>query len=83
VKITLELDKELIRELRQVADERGMTLDDLVRVHLEQLIAEVGNRRATPDQMKALERSFKEVTVLLGKRTWTRADLHERSRRGT
>ncbi|MGB7285261.1 MAG: hypothetical protein WBE13_23590 [Candidatus Acidiferrum sp.] len=79
MKIALELNEELIRKVRQIADERGMTLDDLVRVHLELLTAEVANQPATPDLMRALERSFKEVTFSLGKRTWTRADLHERS----
>ncbi len=79
MKIALELNEELIRKVRQIADERGMTLDDLVRVHLELLTSDVANQPATPDQVKALERSFKEVSFLLKKRTWTRADLHERS----
>ena len=51
----------------------------MIRAYLEQLAAEdaaFGRRRREID---ALERSFKKLQFKVGKRTWKRADLHERA----
>jgi hypothetical protein len=77
--ITLSLDDKLVKEVRKIAVEKDTTLTGLVRTHLEQLAAEhsrLGRRRR--DQ-EVLERSFNEVQFPMGKRTWRREDLHERS----
>lgn len=77
--ITLSLDDELVREVRKIAVERDTTLTGLVRDYLVRLAAEnsrFGRKRRERD---ALERSFQQLQVRVGKRTWKRADLYDRS----
>jgi len=76
--ITLSLDEKLVKEVRKIAVERDTTLTGLVREYLEQLAAEstvTGRKRR---ELEALERSFEKFSLKMGKKTWTRADLHER-----
>jgi hypothetical protein len=77
--ITLTLDDEVVKEVRKIAVERDTTLTGLVRAYLEQLAAENGKTGRKRRELEALQRSFKEFQFRVGKRTWTRADLHERS----
>ena len=77
MRITISLDDELIRLVRKIADERGTTLKEIVRVHLEEIVAERDRRKLR--EMEALEKSFREVEIRLGKKTWRREDLHDRS----
>lgn len=77
--ITLTLQDELVREVRKIAAERDTTLTGLVRNYLEQVAAENAKSGRKRRELEALERSFQKFQFQLGKRTWTRADLHERS----
>ena len=77
--ITLTLDNKLVKEVRKIAADRDTTLTGLVREHLEQLAAENAKSGRKRRELEALERSFELVKVPLGKRTWRREDLHERS----
>jgi hypothetical protein len=76
--ITLSIEDRLLREARKIAVERDTTLTGLVREYLEQLVsgsAVSGRKRRERD---ALERSFAQFQFKVGKRTWTREELHER-----
>jgi len=76
--ITLTLDEKLVKEVRKIAVDRDTTLTGLVRQYLEKLAAEsvvAGRKRR---ELEALERSFREIQGKMGKKTLTRADLHER-----
>jgi hypothetical protein len=77
--ITLSLDEKIVKEVRKIAVERDTTLTGLVREYLEKLAAEgaTGGRRRR--EREALERSFREIHLQMGKRTWKRADLYDRS----
>jgi hypothetical protein len=78
MKITLSLDERLVKKIRKIAVDRDTTLTGLVREYLEKLVAEraaTGQRRWEPE---ALERTFQEIHVKMGKKTCSRADLHER-----
>ncbi len=77
--ITLTLDDKLVKEVRKIAADRDTTLTGLVRAHLEQLAAENAKSGRKRLELEALERSFELVKVPLGKRTWRREDLYERS----
>jgi len=77
--ITLSLDDELVKEVRKIAVERDTTLTGLVRAYLEQVAAENVRSGRKKREREALERSFEEYRFRAGKRTWKRADLHERS----
>ena len=77
--ITLSLDDKLIKELRKLAIDRDTTLTGLVRDYLEKLAAENATSGRKRRELEALERSFKQYSRRLGKRTWKREDLYVRS----
>jgi Family of unknown function (DUF6364) len=76
--ITLSLDEKLVKEIRKIAVDRDTTLTGLVREYLERLAAESTATGRKRREMEALERTFHEIHVKMGKKTWSRADLHER-----
>jgi Family of unknown function (DUF6364) len=77
--ITLTLDDKLVKQVRKIAADRDTTLTGLVREYLEKLAAEKANSGEKRRQIEALEQTFKKYRFTMGKRTWDRADLHERS----
>jgi hypothetical protein len=79
VNVTLSLDDKLVKEVRKIAVERDTTLTGLIREYLEELAAENAATGRKRREREALERSFAQLHFRIGKRNWTRADLHERS----
>jgi len=77
--ITLTLDDRLVKEVRRIAADRDTTLTGLVRAHLEQLAAENAKSGRKRRELEALERSFERFQFKLGKKTWKREDLYDRS----
>lgn len=77
--ITLSVDDELVKEVRKIAVERDTTLTGLVRAYLQELAAEHAKSGSKRREREALERSFKELRFNMGKRTWKREDLYDRS----
>ena len=77
--ITLSLDDRLIKEVRKIAVERDTTLTGIVRDYLEQLAAENAAHGRKRREREALKRSFGQFQFKVGRRTWKRADLHDRS----
>jgi len=77
--ITLSLDDNIVKEVRKIAVERDTTLTGLVREYLESLAAENANSGRKRRELETLEQTFARFSFKVGKRTWTRADLHERS----
>lgn len=73
--LTLTVDEELIRAARKVALDRNTSVNNLVRLFLESLVAESGQQRAAMIQMEEL---FREKPFAIGQRDWTRGELHER-----
>jgi hypothetical protein len=73
--LTLTIDEELIRAARKVALDRNTSVNNLVRAFLETLVAESGEQRAAMIQIEEL---FRCKPFVIGKKNWTRADLHER-----
>ena len=77
--ITLTLDEKIVKEVRKIAVERDTTLTGLVREYLEKLAAEAAATGRRRREREALERSFEKYQFKMGKRTWKREDLYERS----
>lgn len=77
--ITLTLDDKLVKEVRKIAADRDTTLTGLVRAYLEQLAEENVKSGRKKRELEALERSFERFQFKLGKKTWKREDLYERS----
>jgi len=78
VNITLSLDDDLVKKVRKIAVEQDTTLTGLVRTYLENLATASASSRKRKER-EALERSFERFQFNIGKRTWTRADLYDRS----
>jgi metal-responsive CopG/Arc/MetJ family transcriptional regulator len=76
--ITLSLDDDLVKEVRKIAVERDTTLTGLVRAYLQEVAAEHARSGRKRRELEALRESFETLKVNIGKRTWKRADLHER-----
>jgi hypothetical protein len=77
--VTLSLDDQLVKKVRKIAVERDTTLTGLVRNYLETLATEESTSERKKRELKALQESFEKFQFRVGKRTWTRADLYERS----
>jgi hypothetical protein len=77
--ITLSIDDGLVKEVRKIAVERDTTLTGLVRGYLKDLVAEHERTGRKRREREALERSFRQFRFHIGRKTWAREQLHERS----
>ena len=73
--LTLTLDEELLRAARKTALDRNTSVNQLVRDYLTALVRERDRQEAA---IANLDRLFREHPVRIGRRTWTRQELHER-----
>jgi hypothetical protein len=73
--ITLSVDDQILAAVRRLAAERDSTVNALVREYLTNLARLQGRARRARSRIRQLsDRSQGR----LGKRTWTREDLHDR-----
>jgi hypothetical protein len=77
--VTLSLNDELVKKVRKLAVERDTTLTAMIREYLEKVAAADGATGRKRREREALERTFERYKVKIGKRTWKRSDLYERS----
>ena len=77
--ITLSIDDDLVKEVRKIAVERDTTLTGLVRSYLQELAVEHAKSGRKRRELEALRQSFDQLRVNIGKRTWKREDLYDRS----
>jgi hypothetical protein len=75
--LTLAIDETVLRKARKAAIDRDTTVTALVRDFLGQLSA--CQEQETETAAEDLARAFARNTVNVGRRTWTREALHERS----
>ena len=76
--VTLSLNDDLVKRVRKIAVDRDTTLTGLVREYLENLAAENATSSRHRREREALDRSFEQFQFRIGKRMWSRADLHAR-----
>ena len=67
--------KNLLRAARNVALDRNTSVNQLVRDFLAGLVRETGRQQSA---MAELDEMFRTSRVRVGRRTWTRQDLHRR-----
>ena len=74
--ITMSIDKELLKKARKIAVEKETSLTGLIRSYLKELVEkeEVLRESAAAE----LESLFSNSEAVVGKKTWTRDDLHAR-----
>ena len=78
MKVAISLDKKVVKELRKIARDRRTTLGGLARKHLQKAAEENATAGQKRHELEALERTFHEIHIKMGQKTWTRADLRER-----
>jgi hypothetical protein len=73
--LTLALDEDLLRAARKVALDKNTSVNQLVRDFLARLVNETDQQQAA---LARLDEFFRTNRIEVGRRTWTREDLHER-----
>ncbi len=73
--LTLTLDEQLLRAARKVALDRNTSVNQLVRDFLTGLVRETDRREAA---LARLDEIFRTTRIKVGRRTWSRDDLHAR-----
>jgi len=79
MRVTLSLDDELVKKVREIAAARGMKLTAMIRGYVGKVAAEDSAPGRHHQEREALERSFRKFQFKFGKRQWRREDLHVRS----
>ena len=74
--VTLALDDTVVRKVRKLAIDKDTTLTGLVRSYLEDLA--VREDRGTDEVINELRACFNRSGLVVGKKTWTREELHDR-----
>ncbi|NOR04902.1 MAG: hypothetical protein GQ575_01170 [Deltaproteobacteria bacterium] len=74
--ITLSVDDEVIRKVRKIAIDKNTTLTQMVRDFLTSVATRGAAQRM--QAVRRLETSFEEFSRDMGKRDWSREELHER-----
>jgi hypothetical protein len=74
--ITLHVEERIVRKVRKIAIDRNTTLTELVREYLTRLSEE--DTLQTELAVRDLEEAFTLYSRNMGRRSWTREDLHER-----
>ncbi len=74
--ITLNVDEKTIRKVRKIAVDKNTTLTEMVRKYLKS-VAE-SDLPARDRMVGELQASIKSYSRKMGKRKWTREQLHER-----
>ena len=74
--VTLAIEDDVLKKVRKLAVERNTTLTALVRSSLRQLAAREDVR--TEELIQELNESFDAEKMKIGRKTWTREDLHAR-----
>jgi predicted FMN-binding regulatory protein PaiB len=73
--VTFRIEEEVLRAARKVAINRNTSVNRLVRDYLSRLARESSQQQAA---LTRLEGIFRTSPVVVGRRAWTRGDLHER-----
>jgi len=77
--VTLSLNDELVKKVRKIAVDKDTTLTGMIRGYLIQLTEQDATRGRQRKELDALEHSFEKFRFRVGKPTWKRQDLYERS----
>ena len=73
--LTLRVEEDILVKARQIAAERATSVNALVREYLSDLVWQQSRQEIARRELSLLCR---ESTAMIGHRTWTRDDLHDR-----
>jgi predicted transcriptional regulator len=73
--ITLKIDEDILEKARRLAAARKTSVNAIVKERLEEFVASELSRDAALDGLNAF---FRRNTSRVGKKSWTRDEIHER-----
>ena len=73
--LTLRVEEDTLIKAREIAAERSTSVNALIREYLSDLIRQQTRREIARKELSLLCR---QSTAMMGERTWTRDDLHDR-----
>ena len=73
--LTLRIDETILAKARMIAAQDATSVNALVREYLGDMVRQQSRREIARKELTALCR---ESTAIMGHRTWTREDLHDR-----
>jgi hypothetical protein len=73
--VTLSVDENVLAAVRRLAAERNSSVNALVREYLTSLAAQEDRATRARSRLRQLSR---QSTGRLGRKTWTRDELHDR-----
>ena len=73
--VTLKVDDEILKKARELASRRNTSINAIVRQTLEDLVTKDRSRKAA---LEGLESLWQKTRARIGKKKWTRDELHER-----
>lgn len=73
--LTLRIEEDILAKARQIASEHTTSVNALIREYLNDLVRQKSRQEVARKELSALCR---ESTALIGNRTWTRDELHDR-----
>ena len=75
--ITLSVDEKIVKKVRMLALQKDTTLTAMVRGYLADLASSYNSEQQSA--AKNLEATFNKYSRILGERSWSREDIHERT----
>jgi predicted transcriptional regulator len=73
--ITLKIEDELLEKARRLAFRKKTSINAIVKQRLDEFVSGDLNRDAT---LRGLDAFYKRSKARVGKRTWTKDEIHER-----
>jgi predicted transcriptional regulator len=73
--LTLKIDDNLLKKARRMASRRETSVNAIVRRSLEEFVSSDLNLQAA---IKGLDSFYSRCKARVGRKTWTRDDVHER-----
>ncbi len=74
--ITISLDNDLLKKAKKIAIDRDTSFNGLVREYIAGLVGR--EERIRLMKIEELDNLFAGSSAVIGNKTWTRDDLHER-----
>jgi len=73
--LTLRVEEQTLQRAREIASERATSVNALIRAYLDDLVRQESRRETARRELVELCR---DSAAVVGRRTWTRDDLHDR-----
>jgi len=74
--ITISLDKDILKKAKKIAIDKETSFNGLIREYIKKLIDQ--DERSRQLMIEELDSLFAKSSAIIGRKTWTRDELHER-----